>query len=125
MYKHRNQVFVETWHGLPMKKMVNDLNNKKERMIQLKNFLPRMKKWDYLLVSSDLNKKLFESAFQTSKNPKLNILNYGAPRNTYLLKIIHLKNKIELNLNTYLSYLIKEIYLILSNMEKKRKGNNY
>ena len=66
--------------------MVNDLNNKKERMIQLKNFLPRMKKWDYLLVSSDLNKKLFESAFQTSKNPKLNILNYGAPRNTYLLK---------------------------------------
>lgn len=50
-----------------MKKMVNDLNNKKERMIQLKNFLPRMKKWDYLLVSSDLNKKLFESAFQTSK----------------------------------------------------------
>lgn len=43
VYKHRNQVFVETWHGLPMKKMVNDLNNKKERMIQLKNFLPRMK----------------------------------------------------------------------------------
>lgn len=103
VYKHRNQAFVETWHGLPMKKMVNDLNNKKERMIQLKNFLPRMKKWDYLLVSSDLNKKLFESAFQTSKNPKLNILNYGAPRNTYLLK----NNTLEEQNRIKLKYLFK------------------
>ena len=108
-----------------MKKMVNDLNNKKERMIQLKNFLPRMKKWDYLLVSSDLNKKLFESAFQTSKNPKLNILNYGAPRNTYLLKIIHLKNKIELNLNSYLSYLIKRNISYTVQHGEETKGNNY
>ncbi|WP_445194308.1 CDP-glycerol glycerophosphotransferase family protein [Staphylococcus xylosus] len=85
VYKHPDQVFVQTWHGFPLKKMVNDLEDEKERKDQLKQFRPRMKKWDYLLTSSKMNTMLLESAFNLKDNENLQILDYGAPRNEYLL----------------------------------------
>ena len=32
-----------TWHGFPLKKMVNDLNEQHERQQQLEAFIPRIK----------------------------------------------------------------------------------
>lgn len=43
MYKSSDQIFVQTWHGFPLKKMVNDLNEQHERQQQLEAFIPRMK----------------------------------------------------------------------------------
>ncbi|WP_279390647.1 CDP-glycerol glycerophosphotransferase family protein [Mammaliicoccus sciuri] len=85
VYKHEDQVFIQTWHGLPLKRMVNDLSDVEERTNQVNAFLPRMQKWDYLLSSSLVNTMLFKSAFITESNEKLKILGYGAPRNEYLL----------------------------------------
>lgn len=85
VYKHDDQVFIQTWHGLPLKRMVNDLSDVKERNDQVNAFLPRMQKWDYLLSSSLVNTMLFKSAFLTKNNQNLKILEYGAPRNEYLL----------------------------------------
>ncbi|OOV76427.1 MULTISPECIES: CDP-glycerol glycerophosphotransferase family protein [Mammaliicoccus] len=85
VYKHDDQVFIQTWHGLPLKRMVNDLTDVKERNDQVNAFLPRMQKWDYLLSSSLVNTMLFKSAFLTKNNSNLKILEYGAPRNEYLL----------------------------------------
>ncbi|MBC1521462.1 glycosyltransferase [Listeria aquatica] len=84
--KAPNQVVIQTWHGLPLKKMVADLENTKQRQQELNAFLPRMKKWDYLLTSSAFNTKLFRSAFALEENPKLKILEMGAPRNAYLIE---------------------------------------
>ncbi|MGN5881994.1 CDP-glycerol glycerophosphotransferase family protein [Staphylococcus simulans] len=84
--KDKRQVFVQTWHGFPLKKMVNNLNDEQERKAQFHAFKPRMKKWDYLLTSSKTNKMLLESAFDLEKNKKLKVLQLGAPRNEYLIK---------------------------------------
>ncbi|WP_426392294.1 CDP-glycerol glycerophosphotransferase family protein [Mammaliicoccus sciuri] len=85
VYKHEDQVFIQTWHGLPLKRMVNDLSDVEERTNQVNAFLPRMQKWDYLLSSSLVNTMLFKSAFLTENNKNLNILEFGAPRNEYLV----------------------------------------
>lgn len=84
--KAPNQVIIQTWHGLPLKKMVADLEDVKHRQQELSAFLPRMKKWDYLLTSSSFNTTLFRSAFALEENPKLEILEMGAPRNAYLIE---------------------------------------
>ncbi|MDW4518707.1 CDP-glycerol glycerophosphotransferase family protein [Staphylococcus saprophyticus] len=86
VYKHKNQKFIQTWHGFPLKKMVNDLSNESEKEMQLSQFIPRMSKWDYLITSSTINTMLLESAFQLKSNNNLKILQYGAPRNEYLIE---------------------------------------
>lgn len=83
--KHPQQIFVQTWHGFPLKKMVGNLNNPQERAKQLNAFLPRMMKWDYLLTSSHINTMLFKSAFKLDQNHHLQVLTDGAPRNSYLM----------------------------------------
>nr|WP_263313445.1 CDP-glycerol glycerophosphotransferase family protein [Mammaliicoccus sp. Marseille-Q6498] len=85
VYKHSEQIFIQTWHGFPLKRMLNDLNDLTERKLQVDAFKPRMKKWDYLLSSSEFNTMLFDSAFGTKNNEHLKILQLGAPRNEYLI----------------------------------------
>ncbi|WP_076689895.1 CDP-glycerol glycerophosphotransferase family protein [Staphylococcus haemolyticus] len=86
VYKGKEQIFVQTWHGFPLKKMVNDLNDVEERRKQLNAFLPRMKKWDYLISSSEINTMILNSAFKLEKKSDLIVLENGAPRNQYLIK---------------------------------------
>ncbi|MCG7338500.1 CDP-glycerol glycerophosphotransferase family protein [Staphylococcus sp. ACRSN] len=85
VFKHKDQIFIQTWHGFPLKKMVNDLADKKEKQAQLNKFLPRMKKWDYLITASNLNTLLLKSAFKLEKNHNLTVLELGSPRNEYLI----------------------------------------
>ncbi|CAD5901923.1 putative CDP-glycerol glycerophosphotransferase [Carnobacterium maltaromaticum] len=87
--KDKGQIILQTWHGFPIKKMVNDLVDEKQRAIEALAFAPRMLKWDYLLTSSDLNTKLLTSAFHLEKNANLNIQETGAPKNEYLIKNKH------------------------------------
>lgn len=83
--KVSGQIFIQTWHGFPMKKMVNDLENPKERQSQAEAFSPRMKKWDYLITSSKYNTELLQSAFHLNENRKLKVIESGAPKNEYLI----------------------------------------
>lgn len=98
VYKSSEQIFIQTWHGFPLKKMVNDLNEQHERQQQLEAFIPRMKKWDYILTSSDINTTLLESAFMLNKNPNLKVLEYGAPKNEYLINNNNLQERQQLQL---------------------------
>ena len=84
--KNKGQIFIQTWHGFPIKKMVSDLENKEQREQELNAFIPRMKKWDYLITSSDYHTQLLNSAFLLNKNSKLKVLSLGAPKNGYLIK---------------------------------------
>lgn len=85
VYKHDEQVFIQTWHGFPLKRMIFDLSDEKERKIEGDKFKPRMQKWDQLIVSSRVNEMLLDTAFKLDNNSKLNILREGAPRNSYLI----------------------------------------
>lgn len=93
--KRDGQLFVQTWHGLPLKKMVNDLENPEQRKTESEAFLPRMLRWDYLLTSSSMNTQLFQSAFMLKQNEKLEILQDGAPRNNYLIDQSHNHTEVE------------------------------
>lgn len=84
--KVEGQIFLQTWHGFPLKKMVADLENPENRKKETDAFIPRMKKWDYLTVSSERNLEYLKSAFVLNENKELQILNFGAPRNEYLIK---------------------------------------
>ncbi|MGX7162267.1 CDP-glycerol glycerophosphotransferase family protein [Enterococcus massiliensis] len=91
--KVKGQIFLQTWHGFPLKKMVFDLENQEQQKIESQAFLPRMLKWDYLLSSSSRNTELFYSAFMLEKNDYLQIIEKGAPRNSYLINNKNNKNE--------------------------------
>ncbi|MDT2738571.1 MULTISPECIES: CDP-glycerol glycerophosphotransferase family protein [Enterococcus] len=84
--KVKGQKFIQTWHGFPLKKMVANLNDLTQRQVESQAFLPRMKKWDYLLSSSKKNTELLKSAFMLNENHNLKIMEHGAPRNSYLIQ---------------------------------------
>ncbi|WP_239732834.1 CDP-glycerol glycerophosphotransferase family protein [Mammaliicoccus sp. P-M55] len=86
VFKHQEQIFIQTWHGFPLKRMLNDLGDEIERKEQVQAFRPRMKKWDYLLTSSAINTILLESSFDLKENKNLQVLELGAPRNEYLIQ---------------------------------------
>lgn len=111
-----NKVFIESFHGnnfsgdpkyiaLGIQKMFKDkeifissTNSLVDIEIRNHGFKPvrfgskdyiekfRMSKWDYLITSSNVNTMLLNSAFQLDDNKNLTILEYGAPKNEYLLK---------------------------------------
>lgn len=87
--KSLDQVVVQTWHGFPMKKMVNDLEDRQQRKVEATAFAPRMLKWNYLTTSSSYNTKLLHSAFDLKSNRQLKIIENGTPKNEYLLRHRH------------------------------------
>ncbi|OSP22260.1 CDP-glycerol glycerophosphotransferase family protein [Staphylococcus agnetis] len=86
LLKHPKQTVIQTWHGMPLKRMVNDLMDPVERQQQSEAFLPRMLKWDVLLSCSERYEALISSAFNLSQHPSLNIWREGAPRNSMLIR---------------------------------------
>ncbi|MFK4878219.1 CDP-glycerol glycerophosphotransferase family protein [Lactococcus petauri] len=104
--KSEKQIIIQTWHGFPIKKMVADLEDMQQREKELTAFIPRMKKWDYLLTSSDFHRELLNSSFQLSKNNNLKILNFGTPKNGYLIEN---KESIQEKEKIHLKYLNKPL----------------
>ncbi len=93
--KIEGQVHIQTWHGLSLKNMVYDLNDKKERDRQVEAFLPRMKKWDYLLTSGGEYTKLLSSAFNLKENNHVKIIEKGMPRVNFIktVDVEYIKDK--------------------------------
>ncbi|SPP28692.1 CDP-glycerol glycerophosphotransferase family protein [Brochothrix thermosphacta] len=115
LIKHPNQRVIQTWHGFPLKKMVNDIESKKERDRQARDFFPRMMKWDYLLTSSDINTELLRSAFRLEKNQKLIFFEEGLPKNQYLIKNKASSDEIEkLKLKYFFNKDIDKKYILYS-----------
>ena len=86
LLKHPKQEVIQTWHGVPLKRMVNDLKDEAERQQQSDAFAPRMKKWDILLSCSNRYEQLVSSAFNLNAHPSLQIWEDGAPRNSLLIR---------------------------------------
>ncbi|MEG7379437.1 CDP-glycerol glycerophosphotransferase family protein [Bacillus subtilis] len=82
--KPKNTLYIQTWHGTPLKKLANDMDEvhmpgtTTEKYKQ--NFLQEADKWDFLISPNAYSTEIFKRAFQFKKQ----ILETGYPRNDYL-----------------------------------------
>lgn len=82
--KRKEQVYVQTWHGTPLKKLVFDMETNvmpgTNKESYLKNFKNEVDNWDYLVSPNSYSTEKFKSAFKFEKE----FLEVGYPRNEYL-----------------------------------------
>lgn len=81
--KREGNIFLETWHGTPLKRLVFDMDevysaNPKYK----KNFYQQSRLWDYLIAANPYSSTIFKSAFKFDKK----LLEYGYPRNDTLFQ---------------------------------------
>src|SRR5699024_10425218 len=76
--KNKNTTYIQTWHGTPLKKMLNDVSEFKGRDETYKHRVNNaISRWDYLISPSSYASEKFRTAF----NYKKEILEIGYPRN--------------------------------------------
>lgn len=79
--KRDNQVFLATWHGTPLKKLVFDMDEVHSANKDYKqDFYIQSRSWDYLVSANKYSTEIFRRAFKFD-NP---ILELGYPRNDLL-----------------------------------------
>ncbi len=84
--KKPNQVYIQTWHGTPLKRLANDM--KVVRMpgtttaLYKRNFHKEASRWDYLVSPNHYSSEIFRTAFWM---PPEKILEIGYPRNDILV----------------------------------------
>ena len=87
--KREGTIFLETWHGTPLKKLVFDQDEVMAATPLYKSqFYRQSKEWNYLVAANHFSSDAFRSAFLFDKE----ILEYGYPRND----IMHRENIEEL-----------------------------
>lgn len=79
--KRKDMVFLETWHGTPLKKLVFDLDEVYSASpLYKKEVYKQSREWDYLIAANEFSSRVFKSCFMFD-NP---MLEYGYPRNDLL-----------------------------------------
>lgn len=87
--KREGQVFLETWHGTPLKKLVFDQEEVMAASPKYKmQVYQQREKWDYLVSANKFSTETFKRCFMYDKE----ILDYGYPRND----ILYYENKDEI-----------------------------
>lgn len=86
--KKRNVVFLQTWHGTPLKKLALDmekldLNGSSDIEDYHNQFLKTTKDWDFLISQNRFASDVFRSCFSYDNK---DILEIGYPRNDILLR---------------------------------------
>lgn len=77
--KRKGNIFLETWHGTPLKKLVFDMEDVYSASPTYKaEVYSQSRKWDYLVSDNPFSTEVFQSCFMF---PKERILEYGYPRN--------------------------------------------
>ncbi|PWF99787.1 CDP-glycerol glycerophosphotransferase family protein [Levilactobacillus bambusae] len=84
----KNQVYLETWHGTPLKRIGDDIIDD-ERKKEKQEWLLDASHWTYFLSNAPISNQDYESAFHI--NPNI-ILDYGLPRNDNLTSDTQLYN---------------------------------
>lgn len=79
--KRPGQVFLATWHGTPLKKLVFDMNEVHSANPNYKkDFYLQSRAWDYLVSANHYSTEIFKRAFMFDNE----ILEHGYPRNDLL-----------------------------------------
>lgn len=83
--KPKKTVYLQTWHGTPLKKLGVDIDDVQmpgtDTEKYKRNFVLEAKKWDYLVSPNRYSTDIFKRAFQFKKD----MLETGYPRNDYLV----------------------------------------
>ncbi len=82
--KRPGVVFLETWHGTPLKKLGFDMEDVFSADPEFKTvFYKQAKEWDYLVSANAFSTEVFARAFGYDRE---RILEYGYPRNDILYR---------------------------------------
>lgn len=103
LQKRKEGVYLQTWHGTPLKRLVFDMDDVYIASSQnyKADFYTQSRRWDYLNSANAFSTEIFQRAFQYD-NP---MLEYGYPRNDILYKknnsddIMNLKKKLGIPTN--------------------------
>lgn len=84
--KSKETVYLQTWHGTPLKKLGVDIEDVKmpdgNTEEYKKNFVYEASKWDYLISPNHYSSKIFKRAFGFEGN----MIESGYPRNDFLIQ---------------------------------------
>lgn len=79
--KRENNVYLQTWHGTPLKRLVFDMDEIHSADPNYKeNFHKQSRRWDYLSSPNKYSSEIFKRAFDY----KNEVLEYGYPKNDIL-----------------------------------------
>lgn len=79
--KRKDNVYLQTWHGTPLKKLVFDMDDIYSANPKYKqHFYYQSRRWDYLLSPNAYSSEIFQRAFKFDKE----MLEVGYPRNDIL-----------------------------------------
>jgi len=100
--KPKHTVYLQTWHGTPLKRLAADMEEVHmpgtSTAKYKENFIKEASNWDYLVSPNAYSSEIFTRAFQFDRK----MIESGYPRNDYLLQannektIKELKNKFNL-----------------------------
>lgn len=99
--KPKHTIYIQTWHGTPLKKLGSDIGEVHMAGVDTKtykaDFLKESGKWDYLLSPNKYSTEIFKRAFGFDKT----VVESGYPRNDVLYTHNNKEdiNKIKLKLN--------------------------
>lgn len=81
LVKREGNIYLQTWHGTPLKTLVFDINDIHSADPNYKyNFYQQSRRWDYLNSPNQYSSDIFRSAFKYGKE----MLEFGYPRNDIL-----------------------------------------
>lgn len=80
--KRAGNVYLQTWHGTPLKKLGFDITIPGPEVDARENFYIESRNWDYLISSNEYSSEIFERAFKY----KNEILEDGYPINDIFFK---------------------------------------
>lgn len=87
MRKKKEQVFLETWHGTPLKKLVFDMDDVTSATpLYKQNVYQQSRDWDYLISPNEFCSEVFSSCFLYDQKK---MLETGYPRND----VLHTKDR--------------------------------
>lgn len=96
--KRPGNVYLQTWHGTPLKKLGFDITIPGPEVQGRQNFYHESRNWDYLISSNPYSSKIFRRAFKYNKE----MLELGYPINDIFFKdndefVANLKSKLGIN----------------------------
>ena len=81
LMKRKGNIYLQTWHGTPLKRLVFDMNEVYSANPNYKkNFYHQSRRWDYLISPNQYSSEIFRRAFKYDKE----LLEVGYPRNDIL-----------------------------------------
>lgn len=89
--KKENQIYLQTWHGTPLKRLAHDIVEVENRTFyrteisgerMLHSYDVDVERYNYLISANEFSTEKFQTAFKIEKN---RIIQTGYPRNDYLV----------------------------------------